>query len=50
MATSLLVGLAARLLLWQNPAEFGAQFLNAFRVQVFSRKTAAPLLAAQNQD
>jgi hypothetical protein len=31
MATSLLVGLSARLLQWQNPAECGAQFLNALR-------------------
>jgi hypothetical protein len=29
MAASLLVGLSARLLPWQDPAEFGAQFLNA---------------------
>ncbi len=50
MAASLLVGLAARLLQWQNPAEFGAQFLNAFRAPSFFKKAASPLLAIQNQD
>jgi hypothetical protein len=33
MAASLLVGLSARLLQWQNPAEFGAQFLLAWRAR-----------------
>jgi hypothetical protein len=33
MAASVLVGLSARLLQWQNPAEFGAQFLNALRAR-----------------
>ena len=31
MAASLLVGLSARLLQWQNPAEFGAQFLSVLQ-------------------
>lgn len=49
MATSLLVGLSARLLQWQNSVEFGAQFLNALRRPgFFSRKAAGPLLAIQN--
>jgi hypothetical protein len=50
MATSLLVGLSARFLQRQNPAEFGAQFLNALRVQIFSRKAIGLWLAIQNQD
>ena len=33
MAASLLVALSARLLQWQNPAEFGAQFLEALRAR-----------------
>jgi hypothetical protein len=33
MAASLLFGLSARLLAWQNPAEFGTQFLNAWRAR-----------------
>ena len=37
MAASLLVGLSARLLLWQNPAEFGAQFLSALRARGVQR-------------
>jgi hypothetical protein len=39
MATSLLVGLSARLLQWQNPVEFGAQFLNALRRPSFFKKS-----------
>jgi hypothetical protein len=39
MATSLLVGLLARLLQWQSPAEFGAQFLNALRGPSFFKKS-----------
>jgi len=33
MAASLLVALSARLLSWQHPAEFAAQFLNAWRAR-----------------
>jgi hypothetical protein len=40
MAASLLVGLSARLLQWQNPAEFGAQFLNALRARRAQRAFA----------
>jgi hypothetical protein len=33
MVASVLVGLSARLLQWQNPAEFGVQFLNGLRAR-----------------
>jgi hypothetical protein len=49
MAASLLVGLSARLLQWQNPAEFGVQFLDALRARRAQGKIATPLSATQNQ-
>jgi hypothetical protein len=49
MAASLLVGLSARLLQWQNPAEFGVQFLSALRARRTQGKTATPSSAVQNQ-
>lgn len=48
MATSLLVGLSARLLRWQNPVEFGAQFLSALRVPSFFKKSGNLPLAVDS--
>ena len=38
MAASLLVGLSARLLQWQHPAELGAQFLDALHTRQVTGK------------
>lgn len=50
MATSLLVGLAARLLQWQNPAEFGAQFLKAFGAPSIFTKSGSSAVSRTKQD
>jgi len=48
MAASLLVGVSAWLLQWQNPAEFSAQFLNALRGPSFLKKSGNSPLAVSS--